>query len=194
MIDACVSLLQEAPQVPTATEIARRAGCSTRLVFVHFGDLMGLVLPVAYQSLAVARGAAVARNVDADRATRIATQVEIRAGSCETWLPLWRVALAVQNKSKELRSFIEFVHAITIKRLELMYARELATLAALERRQLLIALEAIVDFQSWGRMRDDQGLSVEQARTVWTQVIDRMLPPTPPALIDNADAIAKPCH
>ena len=181
MIDACVSLLQEVPQVPTATDIAKRAGCSARLVFLHFGDLMGLALPVAYQSLAVARATAVARNVDADRATRIATQVEIRAASCEAWLPLWRAALAIQSKSKELRSFIRFVHEVTIKRLELMYAPELGVLPDLERRQLLIALEAIVDFQSWGRMREGQGLSVEQARTVWAQVIDRMLPATPPA-------------
>ena len=179
MIDACVALLQEAQQVPTAQDIARRAGCSTRLVFLHFGELMGLAVPVAYQSLAVARAASVARNVEADRATRIATQVEIRAASCETWLPLWRVALAVRNQSKELRTFIEFVRSIMIKRLELMYARELATLPDLEHRQLLIALEAITDFQSWGRMREDQGLSVEQAQTVWAHVIDRILPPTP---------------
>jgi hypothetical protein len=44
---------------------------------------------------------------------------------------------------------------------------------------MLIALEAITDFESWGRMREDNGLDVEQACAVWIKAIDRLLPPTP---------------
>ena len=41
------------------------------------------------------------------------------------------------------------------------------------------ALEALVDFESWARMREYFGLSVEEACNVWIQAIDRLLPPTP---------------
>jgi len=46
---------------------------------------------------------------------------------------------------------------------------------------LLIALEALIDFESWGRMREDHGLSFDEACSVWIRMIDRMLPPTPVA-------------
>lgn len=181
MIDAYMALLREKLRMPTAEEIAGRAGCSTRLVFARFGDITELGLAAADQAFEHARIAGVPRNVDADRATRIASHVEIRALICETWLPLWRSAVTHQERSSRLRSRIVMAHDIVFKRLELMYAPELGTLPELERRRLLIALEAIIDFQSWGRMREDQGLSVEQARAVWMQVIDRILPATPTA-------------
>ena len=61
-----------------------------------------------------------------------------------------------------------------------MYRPELAGLATEERRDLLIALEALIDFESWGRMREAHGLSFDEACSVWIRMIDRMLPPTPP--------------
>ena len=48
-----------------------------------------------------------------------------------------------------------------------------------ERRQVLIAIESLIDFESWARMREYNALSVEEAREVWIQAIDRLLPPTP---------------
>src|SRR5471030_2096850 len=179
IIDACVALLQETSQVPTATEIADRARCSKRLVFLHFGEMVKLGMAVADQSLAIARAASPARNVDGDRATRIRSQVETRAASCERWLPLWRLAVANQGMSTELKSFVGFVRQMMVQRLELMYAPELSTLSERDRRQLLIALEAIADFQTWERMRDRDGLSVDEAQEAWRGIIDRMLPPTP---------------
>jgi len=44
----------------------------------------------------------------------------------------------------------------------------------------LIAIESLIDFETWARMRDFGGLSVEEARELWIKVIDRLLPPTPP--------------
>jgi len=60
-----------------------------------------------------------------------------------------------------------------------MYRPELSTLAEADRTALLITLEAVTDFESWGRMRERHGLSVEAARDVWVSAIDRLLPPTP---------------
>jgi hypothetical protein len=62
-----------------------------------------------------------------------------------------------------------------------MYRPELDVLSAEERRDLLIALESLIDFESWGRMRELHGLSYDEACSVWVRTIDRMLPPTPPA-------------
>lgn len=39
--------------------------------------------------------------------------------------------------------------------------------------------EAIVDVESWARMREQFGLSVDEACAVRVQAVDRLLPPTP---------------
>jgi len=44
---------------------------------------------------------------------------------------------------------------------------------------MLVALSAIVDVESWATMREQFGLSVEEASAAWLQAIDRLLPPTP---------------
>ncbi len=64
--------------------------------------------------------------------------------------------------------------------MEHMYAPELSTLSAVARRHTLVALEAIVDVESWARMKEYFGLSNEEACAAWMQAIDRLLPPTPP--------------
>jgi len=43
----------------------------------------------------------------------------------------------------------------------------------------LIAIESLIDFESWARMRDFGGMSIEEAREVWVKSIDLLLPPTP---------------
>jgi hypothetical protein len=66
-----------------------------------------------------------------------------------------------------------------VERLWLMYRPELETLPEPERSHLLIALEALTDFEAWGRMRERHDLSIETACEVWALAIDRILPPTP---------------
>ena len=60
-----------------------------------------------------------------------------------------------------------------------MYRPELSTLNEPERRQTVLAIEALIDFESWARMREFFGLSFEEGCTVWIRAIDRLLPPTP---------------
>jgi hypothetical protein len=89
------------------------------------------------------------------------------------------VVIANQGRLDELKSRIRFIRQAVVRRIELMYGPELAGLAGAERRDLLIALEALIDFESWGRMREFHGLSFDDACSVWIRTIDRILPPTP---------------
>ena len=181
IMEAYIELLREKPEIPTAAQIAARAGVSSRLIFERFADLKGLSLATMDYAFAMGEAQAPARNVDGDRQTRLRSHVETRAQTCERWLPVWRVVVAYQGKLGELRDRIRFIRQAIVKRMELMYRPELEMLSAEERRDLLIALEALIDFESWGRMRDVHGLSFDEACSVWVRMIDRMLPPTPPA-------------
>ena len=179
IIEAYLALLREGPEIPTAAEIARRAGYSVRSVFERFDDLLALSFAAADYALAAGLAQATIRDVDGDRAARIRSQVETRAGICEQWLPLWRVLQHNQRVSPLLTMRIDRMRDAVWARLMLMYRPELSTLSESDRTALLITLETLTDFESWGRMRERHGLSVEAARDVWAGAIDRLLPPTP---------------
>ena len=179
LIDAYLDLLRENPRIPTAADIAKRAGCSIRSVFERFSDLLSLSFAAADYAFAQGMAQAVARNVDDDRQARLRSQVETRAQVCEQWLPLWRALLRHQHESEELAYRIERMRDAIVARLQLMYRPELSTLPDAGRKAVLIALEALTDFESWGRLRERHGLSVEAACEIWIAAIDRILPPTP---------------
>lgn len=179
IIEAYLALLRDSPRIPTSNQIAERAGYSVRSVFERFPDLLSLRIAATDHVFALGSAQAAVRDADADRPTRIRSQVRTRALICESWLPLWRALNANQGESTELKMRIALVRDAIWKRLEIMYRPELAGLDEGQRRHMLIALEAIIDFESWGRMREDNGLNVEQACAVWIRVIDRLLPPTP---------------
>lgn len=179
IIEAFLALVREEPRVPTAVQIAERAGYSVRSVFERFPDLNALRVAATDYALAQATALAPARHVDADRQTRLRSQVDTRAHTCERSVALWRVLTNVQDDSDDLRSRVRRAREATMARLELMYKPELSVLSADERRDLLIALEALTDIESWARMREQHGLPFEEASDVWIYAIDRLLPPTP---------------
>ena len=181
IIEAFLALVRDNPAtpMPTAARIAERAGYSVRSIFERFPDLKKLRAAAADYQLAQAAALAPPRNVDGDRLTRIRSQVETRAGTCERGIALWRVLLFSADQDDELRPRIRLARERTIQRLELMYRPELEMMPERERQHLLIALEAITDIESWARMRELHGLSFEDACGVWVRAIDRLLPPTP---------------
>ena len=167
IIEAYLALLRENPELPmpTAAQIARRAGYSVRSIFERFPDLNKLRIAAADYSLAQAAALAPARHVDDDRATRIRSQVETRAGTCERGVALWRVLLFSAIEDEEMKLRVRISRDRTIERMELMYRPELQTLPEPARRY----------------MRELHGLTFEEACVIWIRAIDRMLPPTPPA-------------
>lgn len=180
IIDAYLALLRESPQIPTAVSIAQKAGYSVRSVFERFPDLHALRVAATDEALLKASTQVATRPAVGDRHERLKTHVETRGRVCEEWLPLWRALIANQGDSTDLKARIRLVRERVIRRLEEMYAPELATLDNRERRQTILAMEALVDFESWARMREQFGLSFEDACDVWMRAIDRLLPPTPP--------------
>ena len=179
IVEAYLALLRESPEIPTASAIAERAGYSVRSVFERFPDLHALRVAATDYAFTQGTAQAVARDVQGDRATRVRSHVETRSWICEQWLPLWRALVANQGDSPELKKRIAAIRQSILRRIELMYDAELSTLDDVERRQTVLAIDALVDFESWARMRDFSSLSIEEAREVWMRAIDRLLPAAP---------------
>jgi AcrR family transcriptional regulator len=176
LIEAYLDLLRENQKPPTAPQIANRAGCSTRSVFERFSDTLALSLAAADYAFEQAAAQAVVPNLDTDLPTRLKSHVETRAAICEKWLPLWRALLRYRSESEELAVRLKRIRAAMGARLALVYGAELSTLSEGERTQLLVVLDILTDFESWGRMREDHGLSIEAARDLWVIAIGRLLP------------------
>jgi len=179
IIEAYMALVRESAQVPTAVQIAERAGYSVRSVFERFPDMQALRVAVTDHAIAEARNQSALRDVDADRPTRIRSHVESRGRACERWLPLWRVLSSHNEDSPELQKRIRLARELVRMRLELMFQPELGKQAEPLRRRTLVALELLTDFENWGRMRELYGLSFDQAAAVWIRTFERLLPPTP---------------
>ena len=175
IIQAYLELLRRHGVMPTAAQIADEAGYSTRSIFERFIDLDALSLATADYAIAQGQAEAVARDVDADRPTRIRSHVETRAQACERWLPLWRI-ITRQDQIADLKMRVVVVRLGNIERMRLMYGPELSGLPEAPRDQLLIALATLTSFESWDQMRNCHGLSAEAAQAVWRAAIDRMLP------------------
>ncbi len=181
IIEAYLALAREmSPRVPTAAEIAEKAGYSVRSVFERFPDIRALQVAAVDYSLAQLAALAPPRGADGDRRTRIESHVRTRGQTCESWLPLWRSLIVNQGDSPELKARIRDARDRATARMELMFAPELELMHLGERRPILIALEALTDVESWARMRELFGLSFEDACGVWKRAVDRLLPPTPP--------------
>lgn len=180
IIEAYLALAREmSPRVPTAAEIAEKAGYSVRSVFERFPDIRALQVAAVDYSFAQLAALAPPRGADGGRKTRIESHVRTRGQTCESWLPLWRSLIVNQGDSPELKARIRDARDRATARMELMFAPELELMHPAERRQILIALEALMDVESWARMRETFGLSIDEACLVWVQAIDRLLPAGP---------------
>jgi AcrR family transcriptional regulator len=179
IIEAYMALVRESSQIPTAVQIAERAGYSVRSIFERFPDMHALRVAVTDHAIAEGRTQGALRDVEGDRMTRIRSHVEQRGRGCERWLPLWRVLSTQNDESPELKKRMRMIRELVRMRLELMFQRELSSVVDPQRRHTVIALEALTDFENWGRMRELYGLEFEQAAQVWIRAFDRLLPPTP---------------
>ncbi len=178
IIDAFLVLVRETQEVPTAKAMAKRAGCSTRSVFERFADFRELASAAFDHVLQQGLSTPVGDTPSKDRATRIAFQVRVRATNCENWLPLWRVVTRASIGTQEaLGVRVSIVREMSRARVRLMYEPELSTLSPWRREATLIALEALTDYESWGRMREHYKLSFEQGCEVWAAMTDQLLTP-----------------
>jgi AcrR family transcriptional regulator len=179
IVEAYMALVRETGQMPTALQIAERAGYSVRSIFERFPDLSALRVAATDYAIAEARAGGALRDLDADRLTRIQSQVRQRGETCERWLPLWRVLTSHVASSPDLEQRIGMIRQLVVMRMEMMFRPELSSVTDAVRKKTVLALEALVDFESWARMRELYSLSFDEAAKVWVRAIDRLLPPTP---------------
>ena len=171
IVSAMLELVREGRIAPTADEVAQRANVGLRTVFRRFKDMESL-----YAEMSVAISEKVAPIIDEQLAHTIwwknfAQLLDRRLRVYEIIMPYRIAADALRFQSNVLHSRHREIVRDERERL-------LAALPSfvLEDRVKIEALEAVLSFDMWNQLRNDQKLSVNQASEVVNRLVSQLLP------------------
>jgi AcrR family transcriptional regulator len=172
IIDAMFSLIREGDMSPSAARVAERAEVGLRTVFRHFEDMDSLFVEMAERISSEIMPKVLAPFEAQDWRGRFMEHVERRIEIYEYVMPV-RVSANVRRfQSRFLME--EYRRNLLIER---------ASLSALLPDEissdpiLFAAIDTTVSFQTWRRLRQDSGLSPEEASAVFRLMLERIVGP-----------------
>ncbi|HTO09182.1 MAG TPA: TetR/AcrR family transcriptional regulator [Myxococcota bacterium] len=165
IVTAFFELIGAGNPQPTAQQVAAQAGVGLRSVFRHFEDMESLYAELNDRVQAAALP--LLRDPPATGALeeRALAIVRHRSAFFEALSPYKRAGEIVRHRSV----FLQRQHAAVVRELRERLLRGLPELAAAP-DALLDALEAVLSFEVWERMRRDQRLSRERATEAFRAV------------------------
>jgi AcrR family transcriptional regulator len=157
IVAALFELVGEGVLQPTAQQVAERAGVGIRSVFRHFDDMDSLYATMDERLAADARPILLEEATGALR-ERARALVQRRARLFERIGPYKRAA----NVQRWRSPFLRTRHAGLVRELRADLLRSLPELAEAP-AETLEAIDLLVSFEAWDRLRSDQRLSRERA-------------------------------
>lgn len=161
IVAAFIELVREGSMAPTAEQVASRAEVGLRTVFRHFDDMETL-----YREIATAVRSMIVPLFGKPFATddwqgRLEEIVERRAAVFEAILP-FQLALHVHLHHSSFLA--DSQHAFVEQQSRML---QLALPSAIsEQKQLFDALNLVLSFSAWRRLRHEQHLSLDEAKQV----------------------------
>ena len=175
IVDAVLGLLDAGDLRPSVEDIAARAGVSPRSIFQHFGDRETLLRAVGMRQ--TERVSQIVEHLPDTGPfdERLEAFVEQRARVLEFITPVRRSALLNEPFSEGSHAGLQAFRAFKRAEAERVFAPELDGLPAAEREEVVRALGAVTDWNTWEALRAHQGLSVADARAVMRRTIGALL-------------------
>jgi|TARA_A200000159_G_scaffold80957_1_gene74935 AcrR family transcriptional regulator len=154
IIEAALSLMDEGTLVPTAQQIADRAGVGIRSFFRHFADMDSLFLAADDMLLSSYEALFEVDDRTGALASRVARAVDLYGNAFDKLRPIILCTQAQLWRSPKLRENYAWHQKRLRKELELW----LPEVSAMP-KDLREALHAVASFDMWHRLREHQGLS-----------------------------------
>jgi TetR/AcrR family transcriptional regulator, regulator of autoinduction and epiphytic fitness len=175
IVDAVLGLLDAGDLRPSVEDIAARAGVSPRSIFQHFGDRETLLRAVGMRQ--TERVSQIVEHLPDTGPfdERLEAFVEQRARVLEFITPVRRSALLNEPFSEGSHAGLQAFRALKRAEAERVFAPELDACPAAEREEVVRALGAVTDWNTWEALRAHQGLSVADARAVMRRTIGALL-------------------
>lgn len=170
IVEAMLALVGEGHLTPSAELVAERAEVGLRTVFRQFKDMDTL-----YREMRTSIEAAVGGAIEqpfrvTDWRGQILEMVERRASGFERLAPYLRAGLVQRHRSAVLQAghdrLVALLRNVLLARLPAPDALDAATLDA---------LDLLLSFEAWSRLREEQGLDVVAAKQVLSRTIARLL-------------------
>jgi AcrR family transcriptional regulator len=170
IVNAMLELVAQGNLEPSADQIADIAKVGRRSVFRHFSDMDTLYREI-HNSIAATMGSIVLQPFQAtDWAGRVLELVDRRALGFEKMKPFLLAGQVHRHRSE----FLKTSHAQFVELLRRILLGILPKPAAAN-PVLVEALDMLLSFESWSRLREDQGLSVAKSKRVLNQAIELLL-------------------
>jgi AcrR family transcriptional regulator len=176
VVTALLGLYREGNLGPNADEIAERAGISVRSLFRYFDDVDTLVrAAIARQQEHLAPLYALDASVDRPLAERVDRFVAGRVRLLEGMGEVGRVARALAARQPLILAELARIRGALRRQLTDLFAAELDQLPPAERATTAAAADVVASWESFDLMRNDQGLSRDDAAAAMGAALRRLL-------------------
>ena len=170
IIEAALALMDEGALVPTAQQIADRAGVGIRSFFRHFADMDSLFLAADEMLISSYEALFEVDNRAGNLSERVARAIDLYGNAFDQLRPLILCTQAQLWRSPKLRENYAWHQKRLRKELEL-WLPEVAALPR-DRRE---ALHAVASFDMWHRLREDQGLSPKASADIVASLVNDLI-------------------
>jgi AcrR family transcriptional regulator len=169
IVDALLELVKAGNTTPNAEEVAATAKVGIRSVFRHFNDMESLYREMSVRLESEFMAAAKQPFTSPDWRGKLVEMIDRRFAVFESIAPYRRAADGYRLRSPALEADIEKLDRFLRMRLQFVVPAEAVDTARIE------ALDMILSFEGWNRLRHTQGLSPEAARRVVDVTVARLL-------------------
>jgi len=166
IIEAALSLMDEGTLVPTAQQIADRAGVGIRSFFRHFADMDSLFLAADDMLLSSYEALFEVDDRTGALASRVERAVDLYGNAFDKLRPIILCTQAQLWRSPKLRENYAWHQKRLRKELEL-WLPEVPAMPK-DRRE---ALHAVASFDMWHRLREHQGLSPKTSGDIISSLV-----------------------
>jgi AcrR family transcriptional regulator len=170
IVAAMLEIIHSGEIAPSAELVAQRADVGLRTVFRHFQDMDSLYREMSVVIALELRAAADTPFRSQDWRERVIELVGRRAWAFEKVGPFLRASAVFRYRSK----FLDADNADFAGRLRAILKAQLPPEVARDQLKVEI-LDLLLGFESWSRLRREQGLTPKRAREVLEAAIRRLL-------------------
>ena len=170
IIEAALALMDEGALVPTAQQIADRAGVGIRSFFRHFADMDSLFLAADEMLISSYEALFEVDNRAGTLLERVARAVDLYGNAFDQLRPIILCTQAQLWRSPKLRENYAWHQKRLRKELELW----LPEVVALPKDRSE-ALHAVASFDMWHRLREHQGLSPKASSDIVTSLVHDLI-------------------
>ncbi|MDI1366137.1 MAG: TetR/AcrR family transcriptional regulator [bacterium] len=170
IVAAMLEIIRTGDMSPSADQVAARADVGLRTVFRHFKDMDSLYSEMSVVIEDELRAIVGTPFRSTDWKDRVLELVDRRAFAFEKIAPFKHASEAYRHRSR----FLSEDSGKLVSALRKILVRELR--APLVDDPLKVeALDLLLSFEAWSRLRREQGLSIEKAAEVLRSAVSRLL-------------------